>query len=177
MKRHRSVLIVLVWVVLSITIGDIWIRSYFARVASRTQLLDNHVHGFFSWYDGEISFGVFQPHPRTECRLLASHTILHLGLAHYQTSYYTGWVFSLPYWAVLALLLGIAGRLLFRHSKPIQPPGRACPRCGYDLRATPNRCPECGSPTTGRLAQLNQMVDEWVRGQWLALTGRHRLLR
>jgi hypothetical protein len=51
---------------------------------------------------------------------------------------------TVPYWFLLILTLILPALMLCsRHRRPKSQSGR-CPNCGYDLRATPNRCPECG---------------------------------
>jgi hypothetical protein len=49
-----------------------------------------------------------------------------------------------PFWA-LALATGVAPAASVRRRLRTPLPAGSCPRCGYDLRATPERCPECGS--------------------------------
>ena len=58
------------------------------------------------------------------------------------------WGFPLPPLAVAAALLPLM-RLSVRNSRLRREVARRrlnlCPACGYDLRATPGRCPECGA--------------------------------
>ena len=53
---------------------------------------------------------------------------------------------TLPDWFLVFLTAALPGMQLFiwfrRERKPAL---GACAKCGYDLRATPDRCPECGA--------------------------------
>jgi hypothetical protein len=65
-------------------------------------------------------------------------------------AYRANWLFTCPYWAPFALFAAlpimrvVTGVGRRRRVRGLRRASR-CTTCGYDLRATPDRCPECGT--------------------------------
>jgi hypothetical protein len=62
---------------------------------------------------------------------------------------YTVTSIAIPYWLVVLVAALLPGRSVvrygrYRYRRAFKP--GVCRSCGYDLRASPDRCPECGAP-------------------------------
>ena len=63
---------------------------------------------------------------------------------------WVSWSLVLPLWVPFTLSAALPGLWVFsrRRNRGLLLAGR-CRQCGYDLRATPERCPECGQAVAG----------------------------
>jgi hypothetical protein len=54
-------------------------------------------------------------------------------------------VVAVPYWFLMAVTMVLPVNWWRRRNRTRRMAAGQCAWCGYDLRATPNRCPECGA--------------------------------
>jgi hypothetical protein len=83
--------------------------------------------------------------------LLTHIELLGLGFLRFQDQYRPGGskfdrtMVRVPHWSLLSVSAPLPLIWLWRrHRQQKRPRLGLCPSCGYDLRATPNHCPECG---------------------------------
>jgi hypothetical protein len=63
-----------------------------------------------------------------------------------------GWMIRIPWWPIILLTGILPVKSLAGFVTRARPHRRGyCRNCGYDLRATPDRCPECGLATKRRM--------------------------
>jgi hypothetical protein len=150
MKRRLFNMLAAASLVLCVASVVLWVRSY-RSLAS----LGDHDSVTFTYRDPRwwiISYPGVAVLCRQTGKDWTGHDLPHvhmLGIDFGGSQGPTGdtiWNLRLPYWLLTAVTLVLPPLSMHRRWKTRhRQRGNECCVCGYDLRATPNRCPECGT--------------------------------
>jgi hypothetical protein len=97
------------------------------------------------------------------------NTGLHTAVFDYRRTTFTGSQYpgstiqmQIPYWLMLVLLGAPPAYLARRRRrKKLREKMRMCPTCGYDLRASPVQCPECGTTLGQHESAMQSLEKTW----------------
>lgn len=167
MRRILSNLCCVGSLLLCVTATVLWVRSY--TVASAfgyyTERRDDGMYHDYYFYSahGQLSFTAFrQDSPSTALRnrLLGEWNsplqaktrpdewrfagFSHEQVIHLPMREWTTWGVPYGFLVILTIAPPVAW-IVHRRRHRYRANAGLCATCGYDLRATPNRCPECGA--------------------------------
>jgi hypothetical protein len=85
----------------------------------------------------------------------SQHTVIHPGPYQIFEARFDSWSIGAPYWAIVLVTAVAPASRVWRFARERRARALAlkgtCPTCGYDLRASADRCPECGTLISVRL--------------------------
>jgi hypothetical protein len=146
---------------LTATAGGFWIRSHTTADGLAGAITPNCGAGVMfdsgsvgvcaARNPGWFRVGGFWEWHRTANPNWLQHRFAGFGWATNSDPHYRFLTVAIPLWLPTSLFLVLGWRCGRRALRKPPAPG-ACPSCGYDLRATPHRCPECG--VVGKIAAV-----------------------
>ena len=131
-------------VAFNLPVGGLGVYSSAGGLRITAHIPGNNPYGEAEpWIEWHAMAG--KAYPNTELNPLHQWHVMKygFGLDHGFVAWWEYWGIVLPHWAVVIANLLIIGTILRRYRLHRSIPG-ICAACGYDLRATPERCPECG---------------------------------
>ena len=129
----------------------LWVRSYF-RTDAAWMARDGHVFGTDSgtgrvllmWAEAPPELRVSRWRVRRH-DVAVWQQVKHLFVFRAADSGGNTWTLQIPHWSVAVAAAVLPWMWVRRRRAEIRKLRTGlCRRCGYDLRATPGRCPECG---------------------------------
>jgi hypothetical protein len=186
MKRKLFILSSWIMLLLTVLASSLWVISYFAPgeahylwpqsvPAGSFAVVTTTTTTSFAYAEGRIAFGgllLDSSSPTTMASKTAQFLLParyatgttfwnHVGFSYRSAQGYS-WGFAFPFWLIHLLtlpLLAIWYKRNIRFKKRMARRGEGlCLACGYDLRGSEDRCPECGKPFLSK----NRPEAVWV---------------
>jgi hypothetical protein len=133
-----SLVCCLAWIFLSVA-------SYFNPLRSRDIVVPHtNPHPVFVGVDrGTLQIMGYFPFPLSHVvRLRMLGFRINTHFSYYSTA---PWYIGIPLYALVLASLLFPACVVLARCRTARASGLHCESCGYDLRATPERCPECGT--------------------------------